>query len=164
MSTLHRGCGSRRARESLSRAASAFCMGSRGSSCCSGDLMEEHSTWKTHSHHISVSLPVYPRPRPAMTWSNFLDRRFEPSLYTSCGAKSSHMSCASLRLEIATEAHIKMAAQMTQPSMLHLFHAARTQGLDCCKTLPCSPLMVFISTLASSAHALHMRQAASSRE
>lgn len=74
-----------------------------------------------------------------MTWSNFLDRRFEPSLYTSCGAKSSHLSCASLLLEIATEVHSKMAAQMTQPAMLHLFHAATTQGLDFCKPLPCSP-------------------------
>jgi hypothetical protein len=125
--------------------------------------MEEHSIWKNHSHHISVSLPLYPRPRPAMTWSNFLDRRFEPSLYTSCGAKSSHMSCASLHLEIATEAHTKMAAlpaQMTQPSMLHLFHAARTQGLDCCKTLPCSPLMISISSLASFDRVLFMRRVA----
>jgi hypothetical protein len=125
--------------------------------------MEEHSIWKNHSHHISVSVPLYPRPRPAMTWSNFLDRRFEPSLYTSCGAKSSHMSCASLHLEIATEAHCKMAAlpaQMTQPSMLHLFHAARTQGLDCCKTLPCSPLMISISGLASSDRVLFMRRVA----
>jgi hypothetical protein len=125
--------------------------------------MEEYSIWKNHSHHISVSVPLYPRPRPAMTWSNFLDRRFEPSLYTSCGAKSSHMSCASLHLEIATEAHCKMAAlpaQMTQPSMLHLFHAARTQGLDCCKTLPCSPLMISISGLASSDRVLFMRRVA----
>jgi hypothetical protein len=125
--------------------------------------MEEHSIWKNHSHHISVSVPLYPRPRPAMTWSNFLDRRFEPSLYTSCGAKSSHMSCASLHLEIATEAHCKMAAlpaQMTQPSMLHLFHAARTQGLDCRKTLPCSPLMISISSLASSDRVLFMRRVA----
>jgi hypothetical protein len=125
--------------------------------------MEEHSIWKNHSHHISVSVPLYPRPRPAMTWSNFLDRRFEPSLYTSCGAKSSHMSCASLHLEIATEAHCKMAAlpaQMTQPSMLHLFHAARTQGLDCCKTLPCSPLMISVSGLASSDRVLFMRRVA----
>jgi hypothetical protein len=125
--------------------------------------MEEHSIWKNHSHHISVSHPLYPRPRPAMTWSNFLDRRFEPSLYTSCGAKSSHMSCASLHLEIATEAHCKMAAlpaQMTQPSMLHLFHAARTQGLDCCKTLPCSPLMISVSGLASSDRVLFMRRVA----
>jgi hypothetical protein len=125
--------------------------------------MEEYSIWKNHSHHISVSVPLYPRPRPAMTWSNFLDRRFEPSLYTSCGAKSSHMSCASLHLEIATEAHCKMAAlpaQMTQPSMLHLFHAARTQGLDCRKTLPCSPLMISISSLASSDRVLFMRRVA----
>jgi hypothetical protein len=125
--------------------------------------MEEYSIWKNHSHHISVSVPLYPRPRPAMTWSNFLDRRFEPSLYTSCGAKSSHMSCASLHLEIATEAHCKMAAlpaQMTQPSMLHLFHAARTQGLDCCKTLPCSPLMISVSGLASSDRVLFMRRVA----
>jgi hypothetical protein len=59
-------------------------------------------------------------------------------LYTSCGAKSSHLSCASLLLEIATEVRSKMAAQMTQPAMFHLFHAARTQGLDFCKPLPCS--------------------------
>lgn len=76
---------------------------------------------KTISHHISVCLCLPPAP-PRNDLVLTLDR-FEPSLYTSCGAKTSHMSCASLHLEIATEAHSKMAAHMTQRPMLHLFQA-----------------------------------------
>lgn len=68
--------------------------------------MEKHSILDPGKVFTFAS-SLLPRPRPAMTWSNFLDR-LEPSasaspVYTSCGAKTSHMNCASLHLEIATE-------------------------------------------------------------
>ena len=80
---------------------------------------QQHLEKPFHITSLSVSPPPAP-PRNDLVLT--LDR-FEPSLYTSCGAKTSHMSCAFLHLEIATEAHSKMAAHMTQRPMLHLFQA-----------------------------------------
>ena len=88
--------------------------------------MEEHNICKNHfTSHLCLSL--FPPPAPPRNDLGLTLDRFEPSFYTSCGAKASHMSCASTHLEIATEARTKVAAHMTQRPMLHLFHAASSQ-------------------------------------
>jgi hypothetical protein len=51
-----------------------------------------------------------------------------------------------------------MAAQMTQPAMFYVFHAARTQGPDFCKPLPCSSFDARIWIPASSGHVQYVRQ------